>query len=147
MKQKHQKWARIILRFGFGILLIFSSYAKIIHPWEFSFDVENYRVVGEGLSRLTAVWLPYLELILALFLISGLWIKAVVVINYLLMQAFFVLVLQAYIRGLDINCGCFNPGGESTIGIIKIMENIILLGLSVILLLLYFKNYQSKQLI
>ncbi len=145
MKEQHQKWAAVFLRFGFGILLIFSSYNKIIHPWDFSLDVENYRIVGEGLSRLAAVWLPYLELILAIFLITGIWIKAAVVINYLLMQLFFLLVLQAYIRRLDVNCGCFNPGGDATIGLIKIIENIIFLGLSVILLFIYFKNYQLKK--
>lgn len=147
MKEQHLKWAAVFLRFGFGLLLIFSSYSKIIHPWEFSIDIENYRIVGEGISRLVAVWLPYLELILAILLITGIWINAAVVINYLLMQLFFLLVLQAYIRRLDINCGCFNPGGDATIGLLKIIENILFLGLSVVLLIIHFKHYQSKKII
>ncbi len=137
MKVKYQKWIEILLRFGFGILLIFSSFHKIIHPWGFSFDVENYRIVGEGISRLVAVWLPYLELILALLLISGIWLNAAVIINVLLMGLFFLMVLQAYVRGLDISCGCFYPGGEDSIGPVKIIENVVFLGLSVILLLIY----------
>jgi len=147
VKEQHLKWAAVFLRFGFGLLLIFSSYSKIIHPWEFSIDIENYRIVGEGISRLVAVWLPYLELILAILLITGIWINAAVVINYLLMQLFFLLVLQAYIRRLDINCGCFNPGGDATIGLLKIIENILFLGLSVVLLIIHFKHYQSKKII
>ncbi|MEJ2628071.1 MAG: MauE/DoxX family redox-associated membrane protein [bacterium] len=139
-----KKWMAIILRFGFGILFLYSSYHKILHPWEFSFDVENYRIVGEGLSRLIAVWIPYLELIVALLLISGIWLKEAILMNYLLMQLFFILVIQAYIRGLDINCGCFHTGGEGTIGPVKIIENLIFLGLSVVLLLLH-ENFLSTR--
>lgn len=140
MKTGYREGAEIILRLGFGILLLYSSYQKILHPWEFSFDIENYRIIGEGLSRVAAVWIPYLELVIGLFLISGIWLKETVLMNFLLMFIFFTLVIQAYFRGLDINCGCFHPGGDGTINFGKIIENTIFLGFSIILLLLHEKK-------
>lgn len=132
---KYTKWGIILLRFGFGIILIASSYHKILSPVEFSFSVENYRIIGGGLSQAAAVWLPWLELITGLFLIFGIWLDAAVIINCLLMILFFILVLQAYIRGLDINCGCFHTEEEKTIRLLKIIENSLFMGFSILLLL------------
>ncbi|MFO7889662.1 MAG: MauE/DoxX family redox-associated membrane protein [bacterium] len=144
MKQQLKKWVALFLRLGFGVLLIFSSFHKIMHPWDFSFDVENYRIVGEAVSQLAAVWLPYFELLLALFLISGIWLQAAVIMNFLLMQLFFILILQAFIRGLDINCGCFYSGEGSPIGPVKIIENIVFLGFSLMLLVIH-KQLSSER--
>lgn len=145
MKQEPKKWIIFFLRFGFGILLMYSSIHKILQPWAFSFDVENYRILGEALSRLVAIWFPYVELIVALFLISGIWLRTAVITNFLIMSLFFILIMQAYIRGLDINCGCFHPGEGGSIGPLKIIENLIFLGLSVTLLTVYEKFYLSIQ--
>gem|GEM_PF-5228971 len=36
----------LLLRFGFGLLLLIASIDKMMHPFEFAQAVENYRVVG-----------------------------------------------------------------------------------------------------
>jgi uncharacterized membrane protein YphA (DoxX/SURF4 family) len=119
-------WILRILRIGFGVLLIVASLDKIQHPYEFSLAVDNYRVVGETLSRWTAVWIPWLEIFLSLLLITGICPLATAWTNFLLMIVFLLLVSQAYFRGLDIECGCFMIGGGAKIGIQKIFENTIL---------------------
>ncbi len=112
-----------LLRLGFGALMIIASLDKIANPFAFAEAVENYRIIGQDLSHWTAVWLPFLELMTGLLLISGIWLKAAVGINALLMSAFFIFVFQAWARGLDIHCGCFDLGGEGKIGVLKILEN------------------------
>ena len=128
MKLSWRQGLILILRIGFGVLLIYASVDKIRHPFEFSEVVENYRVLGPDLSRWVAVFIPYLEALTGLLLITGIWLDAAVSINGLLMVGFLFLVLQAFLRGLDINCGCFTVQGEAPIGIIKIMENIMFAG-------------------
>jgi putative oxidoreductase len=126
-----RKTAHWILRLGFAVLLGWASVDKILHPYPFARDVLNYRVVNEGLSYLTAVWLPYLELFTAVCLLTGFWLEAAVVLNAILMWTFLGLVLQAFLRRLDIHCGCFTVKGDSVIGPLKIAENTVfaLLGL------------------
>jgi putative oxidoreductase len=118
------KWIFELLRFGLGGLLIFASLGKISHPYEFAVIIENYRVLGDGLSRWIAVWLPYLELGVGLLLVIGIWLDAASVINAGLLFIFLVLVTQAYIRHLDIDCGCFSIEHSEPIGLIKILENV-----------------------
>ncbi|NQT27541.1 hypothetical protein HQ585_19460 [candidate division KSB1 bacterium] len=119
-----------LLTMGFGALLVFSSFDKIAHPVAFVEMVENYQVIGKSLSLWVAVWIPATEILLGLMLIFGLWPAEGLLLNAGLMSGFFLLVSQAYLRGLDIECGCY--GGEgSTIGPFKILQNIVLAALSI----------------
>lgn len=124
MNGSWSQWIFRLLRFGFGGILVYAALNKIPHPYEFASIIENYRVFGEGLSRWIAVWIPYLELIVGLLLIIGIWLDAASLINAGLMFIFLVLVTQAYIRHLDIDCGCFSVEKSEPIESIKILENI-----------------------
>ena len=118
------KWIFRLLRFGLGGLLVFASLGKISHPYEFAVIVENYRILGGGLYSWIAIWIPYLELIVGLLLMIGIWLDATSIINAGLMFIFLILVTQAYIRRLDIYCGCFTVEKSGPIGLIKVLENI-----------------------
>jgi len=135
-----QRWITRLLRFGFGLLLIFAAIDKIRHPFAFSEAVENYRLFGEDLSRWIAVWLPSFEVVLGFFLVLGIWQDASTLLNMILMSVFLVLVTQAYVRGLDIRCGCFFVEGDSKIGLIKIIENFLLAFLSILLYIIWKKE-------
>jgi hypothetical protein len=139
-----RKAALWFLRLGFAALLGWASIDKILHPYAFARDVLNYRVVNEGLSYLTAVWLPYLELFTAVFLAAGLWLESAALINAILMWTFFGLILQAFFRRLDIHCGCFTVKGESVIGPLKIAENSVFAISSLLLLMLVFTGIKKK---
>ena len=132
------KWIVRVLRIGFGCLLIFASIDKIRHPHDFAQMVENYRVIGEGLSTWVAVFIPYLEVVVGLFLIVGIWIDAASMINMILMMVFLILVTQAYARGLDISCGCYSVEEGHIIGPFKVLTNLFYGVLSLILVLLVF---------
>lgn len=124
----------IFLRIIFGGILITASIDKIQHPYPFAEIVENYRILGGDISRWIAVWIPYLEAFTGCLLILGIWLETTVVMNALLMCLFWILVTQAYIRGLDIRCGCFFVEGESKIGLLKILENTVLAGFAILLM-------------
>jgi len=97
-------------RFFLGGVFVYASYGKILHPDAFSEAVFNYQILPDHLVNLTAIILPWLELMAGLCLIIGWWIPgAVVIVNGLLLvfisASFFNLA-----RGLDVNCGCFSGG-------------------------------------
>lgn len=129
-----QKWFFILLRLTFGGLLIAACIDKIQYPLEFAQAVENYRIFGPRFARWVALWLPWLELFVGVFLILNIWFDAAAVLNLVMMAIFFFAVTQAYARGLDINCGCFSAEGGAKIDMTKLFYNLLLLVGSVILL-------------
>ncbi len=120
------KWIfQILLRIGFALLLGYASIDKILHPYDFAQTVTHYRVIGESLAYVVAITLPYVEFFTALCLVTGFWLQTAIWMNLFLMWMFFIMVLQAFLRGLDIHCGCFTVKGESTIGPMKVGENLL----------------------
>ena len=134
--------ACLALRFGFAAILLVAAWSKILNPFAFAENVVQYRVLSLNLSLWVAVFIPFLEAVVALLLVSGFFLRATVWINGLLMFVFWGLVMQAYFRGLDINCGCFTQRGESPIDMLKIGENTLFLILSVVFiwLIVWFKK-------
>ena len=102
--------ARMIL----GAVFIYASMDKIIHPEAFAKAVYNYQILPEALINLTAVILPWLELILGLFLIIGLFREGSACIAMVLMLIFLGAMIFNLARGLDIHCGCFSTNTEGT---------------------------------
>lgn len=83
---------------------------KIVAPDAFSYDVFNYQILSWEWSVLVAYFLPWLEVIVAV----GLWIPLVrtgAALWFAILNALFAAgIASAWVRGLDISCGCF---GES----------------------------------
>lgn len=129
-----RKWVIHSLRVGFGLMLIIASVDKMNNPIGFAKAITNYKVIGESLSMLIAVWMPYLELLVGLLLVIGFWLNAAVIWNGTLMSVFFIMVLQAYVRHLDIACGCFSIGEKGNIHLFKLFENFFLMTASYVLI-------------
>ncbi len=121
------RWLLPLLRYLLAALLIVAALSKLHYPLIFARDVQNFQVVGPLLSRWIALWLPVLEVLLALLLIRGRWIETGLAMVAGLMLIFFLAVLQAFARGIDLNCGCFGGLAEQRIGWGKLLENLFLL--------------------
>lgn len=133
MKERRVKEAVLLLRVGFGAMLIYASVSKLADPFAFSVAVRNYGVVGADLARVTAVLLPSLELVTGVLLLFGIWTGAAALLNALMMWGFLAMVTQAFIRGLDISCGCFHMD-EGKISVGKLVFNLLLAFISLVLL-------------
>ena len=111
-----------LVRIILGIVFLISSYSKLKDPIGFVQAIENYKIFGALLSRWGAIFIPALEFILAILLITGRWMKETFIITAALFTIFDVMIIQAYLRGLDISCGCFGSS-HSPIDIWKFVEN------------------------
>jgi uncharacterized membrane protein YphA (DoxX/SURF4 family) len=115
-KRKVWNWAKFLplaARLILGGVFIYASTDKIIHPGAFAETVYNYQILPDTLINLTAIILPWLELILGIFLILGLWLPGAVLLNNLLLVTFFGALVFNLSRGLDIHCGCFSTSQQS----------------------------------
>ena len=128
----------LLCRVILGIVLIYASIDKIIHPAEFAKAIGNYNVLPFGLENLLGIVLPILELLVGACLILGIMIDGAAIIAAGMMVVFIIAISQALFRGIDINCGCFKVtvenGGGHQVGIRRIIEDFIYLGMAFMVL-------------
>lgn len=105
-------FVRIIL----GVVFIYAGIDKIIHPAAFAEVIYNYQILPDYLINLTAIVLPWLELVVGLFLVLGLFREGSVFIVTGLMVVFLSAMVFNLARGLDIHCGCFSTVADDTNG-------------------------------
>lgn len=111
----------LLLRIALGLMFVYASYDKILHPQAFSVAVYNYQLLPDMLINVAALTLPWLELLLGLCLMSGAWLPGATVLSSGLLTLFLGVLVFNQFRGLDIHCGCFStettssPAGLGTI--------------------------------
>jgi uncharacterized membrane protein YphA (DoxX/SURF4 family) len=103
-----------VLAIAVGGVFVYASLAKIADPRAFAKIIYHYQVIGPSATlgflpaNLTAVALPWVELIAGVLLVSGLWRREAAVTTAALLLVFVAAVGSTMARGIDIeNCGCF----------------------------------------
>jgi len=127
--------ADFLLRFALALVLFYASADKLLHPQDFAAIVKGYHVLPEALVNPVAIWLPWLELLLGLSLVSGYWAEGAAALTAGMFAVFCVLLIVNYFRGIDINCGCFStrpadPAAEATPILWYVGRDATLLGLA-----------------
>jgi rhodanese-related sulfurtransferase/uncharacterized membrane protein YphA (DoxX/SURF4 family) len=109
-QQPKRDWAHFIFLFSrlfLGGIFVYASYEKILRPASFAEVVYNYQILPDTLVNLASIFLPWLELLVGLCLILGVWLSGAILIGNLLLIAFLSTLVFNIARGLDIDCGCF----------------------------------------
>ncbi len=120
------KYLQLAARLFVGFIFLYAGLGKIVEPQTFAKEIANYHILPDFLINITALVLPWLEVIIGIFLIAGIRIRASATIASVSMLVFIIAVLSAMIRGLDINCGCF-ADKVVMVGWRKIIEDLIIL--------------------
>ena len=96
---------------GLAAVFLVSGVLKAIDPDGTYVAVRAYDVLPKAGVTLVAGILPWLEIVLGLLLLAGLATRVVAVASAGLLVVFIAGVVQAWARGLSIDCGCFGGGG------------------------------------
>ncbi|MCA1657806.1 MAG: hypothetical protein LC627_00735, partial [Verrucomicrobiaceae bacterium] len=86
---------------------------KVLDPVAFAGDIENYKTVPWPIGVRLAFYLPWLEILCGLALITRCLYRGGVFILTVLMSVFIIATIVAKGRGLDISCGCFGHATQS----------------------------------
>jgi uncharacterized membrane protein YphA (DoxX/SURF4 family) len=100
-----------VARLGLAAVFLVSGVLKAIDPDGTYVAVRAYDVLPKAGVAVVAVALPWLEIALGLLLLAGVATRAVAVAAAVLLLMFVAGVMQAWARGLSIDCGCFGGGG------------------------------------
>jgi putative oxidoreductase len=113
-----------------GFVFIVAAIPKIADPNSFVRSIEAYQAIPLVLIIPTALVVPWLEFVIGVFLIIGLWQRGSSFLSALLFFMFTILIGVSLWRGLAIDCGCFGAGG-SVISWKRLLEDAILFLLSI----------------
>tara|TARA_Y100000994_G_scaffold90908_2_gene75145 strand:+ start:5424 stop:6611 length:1188 start_codon:yes stop_codon:yes gene_type:complete len=101
-----------LVRFSYGIFLLFSGFVKLIDPLGFSYKLQEYfEVFGFDwlieFSLFLSISIILFEMFLGIFLICGIHVKKIMWGNLILMLFFtFLTFFSAYFNKVT-DCGCF----------------------------------------
>jgi uncharacterized membrane protein YphA (DoxX/SURF4 family) len=124
----------LIVRLVLAWVFISAGLPKIQDPVVFGAAIDGYRVVSGSLTLWIAVVLPWLELFIGVGLLTPWLRRASACLMTLLLAVFLALHASAWIRGLDISCGCFGESAESPDYHWLILRNLAFLAASVFIL-------------
>jgi len=96
------------VRFLIGCLFIVSGFEKLLGPYQnFLYVVQGYECFNPFLENIVAHIVPWIELLLGVFLVIGVWLKWALRGVLILFAGFIMILSQAILRKLPITeCGC-----------------------------------------
>jgi uncharacterized membrane protein YphA (DoxX/SURF4 family) len=127
------KYLLFLFRVIVGFIFLYAGILKISDPSGFSDAINNYDLLPLSLVNFFAITLPWIEVVAGLFLLFGVSVKENSFIISVLLIVFILAIVISLSRGLNIECGCFGTSSGSKVGIIKLVENIVLLTFSFVL--------------
>jgi len=127
------KGVLLAFRLVLGGLFVYAGAVKVLDPLDFAQNIRNYQLVGQSLSFIAAIVLPWLEILAGLALILGVWTRGAALVVTGLLVFFIVLTAVTMVRGLDVDCGCFGSLSRKS-GWGVILEDLGMLVLGLVLL-------------
>ncbi len=102
---------RIVLRLALAAVFLYAAYTKLRQPWLlFAMSIDAYQLLPEWAVLTLGRTIPWLELLLGLLLLTGYAVRYAAVAATLLLGVFFAAMVQAYVKGMAIDCACFGLG-------------------------------------
>jgi len=115
-----------------AVVFAFAAVPKLIDPGSFAADLENYRVLPEHLVGHAALYLPALELAVAVALLLPNYRQGAAVLAAAMLLVFAVAMAQARVRGIDLSCGCFGAAFESKVSWWTVARSVLLAAIAAI---------------
>ncbi len=130
----NNKYLLLLFRVIVGFVFIYAGILKISDPAGFSDAINNYDLLPLSFVNFFAITLPWIEVVAGLFLLFGISVKENSFIISVMLVVFLLAIAISLGRGLNIECGCFGTSSGTKVGIIKLVENSILLIFSFVLI-------------
>ncbi len=128
---KTRRWLEHGALLTLGLVFAAAGILKVADPVGFADAVYRYRMLSWTPSLVLAVYLPWLELVASLALLSAQLRRPAVALLAGLCVVFLVVQGLAKARGLELTCGCFggSGGGGGDLGW-SILRDLALLALA-----------------
>lgn len=121
--------ALLAIRVFLALVFATAALSKLGHAEEFYGVVRNFRILPDGLSRVTALVLPVVELAVAAGLLIGATAVPAALAAVALLAVFGAAIAVNVLRGRTwIDCGCFRNGLKQQVGWALVGRNALMAG-------------------
>ena len=129
-------WLTVRTQIALGLFFVVAALPKIADPPSFAHMIYNYRILPGPLVNLSALVLPWAELLMGLALVCGIWRRSAALLVGALLVVFIVAISVNLLRGNAIDCGCFDvaDAGKSVEERIRDMWVVLLRDVGMLLL-------------
>ncbi len=119
--------ALVLIRILIGTVFIVSGTEKLLSPYQnFLYVIQGYQILMPPLDEWEARFFPWIELMLGIFVVLGLWTQWALRGVLVSMTMFLVVVGQAVLRNLPIGeCGCFGELISIPLPMILLMDSFL----------------------
>jgi putative oxidoreductase len=101
-------WLTIRVQIALGAIFVIAALPKIADPPSFAHMIYNYRLVPSSLINISALVMPWVELLAGIALILGVWKTAARNVVAIMLAVFIIAISINLFRDNAIDCGCFN---------------------------------------
>jgi len=105
-----------IVTWIFGLAFLIAGFPHWSNAYYFLGSVYAYKLVEPGIGQMLAMGMPIIQLVLALCFLARIFLDASHLATLFLLICFATVQTSAWVRGLDISCGCFGPQNSAPIG-------------------------------
>ena len=109
-------WLGTVVRLGLATVWLVAGGSKVGDLAASGRAVNAYQLFPYDLATILGAALPFVEIALGVLLLLGLATRLAAGISAVLLGLFIAGIASAWIRGLNIDCGCFGSGGELPAG-------------------------------
>lgn len=109
-----KSWVALVLRIGLGGVFLAAGGLKVGHIDIFASEITGFQLLPHPFIAPLALLLPFLELMIGVYLVLGLFTRFAAWFAALEMAVFAGAILSAVLRGIHTSCGCFGPSDTAT---------------------------------
>ena len=115
---------------------LFAGVSKVFDLASFHDKVDKYQLLPHMLEAPFAYTLPFVEILVGIYLAVGLLTRVAAAAGCVLMVLFLIALTQAWARGLVLDCGCFGSIVQEKVGPVAILRDMAL-GLPTLAMLIW----------
>lgn len=137
------RYLTLIFRVILGAVFIYASVDKIIHIDQFARAIYYYHVAPGWFVNFMAIFMPWVELFAGVCLIVGLYPRGATALIGAMLVIFLISLTIVYVRGVDINCGCFSVSDRAKGSALTLIWRDLLLLLMTVQLFFFGRSFLS----
>ncbi len=134
-----------ILDFTIGGLFIYAGLTKVFDSIGFANDIDNYKLLPWPIGVRLAFYLPWLEILCGLALITRRLYLGGLSILTALISVFILASVVAKARGIDISCGCFGHVSRNFSFTWHLILDFAIFAVLVVLWIAWPKNFYDQK--
>lgn len=106
-----QKVCYHLTRLVLALVFVYAGAVKMQDVMAFAGQVAAYQILPYAMNYLVAATLPYVEFFAGILLLINRRVRPALLVVAAMTVGFMIALASVVVRGLVIDCGCFDPGG------------------------------------